>query len=124
MLLLSSLERILCLLMSKFQCKRLLLSRPMFSKGLYNERKIRLKNQEIYRYIFIDFEGICFLIFCRYNTVVKAQEERRMEVTEKSKQITLANQKPFSFYERDLNKQKSQKNEEPIPQFKSKPVPQ
>lgn len=60
----------------------------------------------------------------RYGSLLKAQEEKRMEVTEKSKQITLANQKPFSFYERDLNKQKSLPKEESFRQFKANPIPQ
>jgi len=47
-----------------------------------------------------------------------------MEVTEKSKQITLANQKPFSFYERELNKEKNVPKEEVFQQFKANPIPQ
>jgi len=59
-----------------------------------------------------------------YNALVKAHEERRMDVVEKSKQITLANQKPFSFAERDANKEKPVHKEESFQQFKANPVPQ
>jgi len=59
-----------------------------------------------------------------YNALVKAQEEKRMDVVEKSKQITLANQKPFSFAERDANKEKPLPKEESFQQFKANPVPQ
>jgi Uncharacterised protein family UPF0564. len=55
---------------------------------------------------------------------MQAQKEREAQVKEQSKQNTLANQKPFSFYERDMNKPKVEKQEETFRPFKANPVPE
>mgnify|MGYP000921047145 CR=1 FL=1 len=60
--------------------------------------------------------------------MVQAKEERRAQIKEASKQIILESQKPFSFYERDMEakakkERESIKTQEEPKQFKSKPVP-
>jgi len=46
-----------------------------------------------------------------YDTIKKSHDERRAQVKEQSKAITMQNQKPFSFYERDMNKVKPEREE-------------
>jgi len=42
----------------------------------------------------------------RYKTIIENNERRRLEVVKNSIAITKANEKPFSFYERDKHRQK------------------
>lgn len=58
------------------------------------------------------------------------QEERRQHVRENSIAITRMNEKPFSFFSRDVEKYVTKKNSEPPlnkefeVRFKANPIPQ
>ena len=64
----------------------------------------------------------------RYKTIIEANEMRRLEVKKNSITITKQKEKPFSFYERDKNRQKLDP-EEYLPGdlkkqgFKANPIP-
>jgi hypothetical protein len=66
----------------------------------------------------------------KYNAIVEKNEQRRLKVIAQSKEITKANEKPFSFYYRDLEKHQEKINSEaPLneellkPRFKAKEPP-
>ncbi len=65
----------------------------------------------------------------RYQTIIDANEERRMMVKQNSEAITAQREKPFNFYLRDKNKQKPNpddyQNEEikRCGTFKANPIP-
>lgn len=64
----------------------------------------------------------------RYKTIMEGNEQRRLEVKKNSIVLTKANEKPFSFYERDKNK-KYPDPEDYVPydlkkpHFKANPIP-
>jgi len=58
-----------------------------------------------------------------YEQIMKEQEARRMQVKQNSIAITKANEKPFSFYYRDLTKTKPEPAEMPKHVFTANPVP-
>lgn len=64
----------------------------------------------------------------RYKTIIEANEMRRLEVKKNSIVITKQREAPFSFYEREKNKQKLDPEEYlpydvKKPHFKANPIP-
>lgn len=64
----------------------------------------------------------------RYKTILEANEMRRLEVKKNSLYLTKANERPFSFYERDKLKQQPDPEEYlpydlKKPHFKANPIP-
>ena len=64
----------------------------------------------------------------RYQSIIEANEMRRMEVRKNSNVITKANERPFSFYERDKLKQRLDPDDYlpydlKKPGFKANPIP-
>ena len=64
------------------------------------------------------------VVIPRYQEIVQKNEERRRQVKEASIEMTRKNEKPFSFYFRDMNKQRPVTDFYPDPfVFKANPVP-
>jgi len=64
----------------------------------------------------------------KYEMIMAKEEARRLEVKQNSYAITKANEKPFSFYERDKEKYMARMNADDIiddehKPFKAKPIP-
>ncbi|CAG9319563.1 unnamed protein product [Blepharisma stoltei] len=63
------------------------------------------------------------VIIPKYDSILAAQEARRIEVKRTSMETTKANEKPFSFYVRDKEKKKPEPVEMKKETFKANPVP-
>ena len=59
----------------------------------------------------------------KYESLMAAQEARRLEVKRTSIARTKASEQPFSFYLRDKNKPKPQPQPKPAYEFKANPIP-
>ncbi|CAI2361627.1 unnamed protein product [Moneuplotes crassus] len=95
---------------------------------MIEEKKI--KEENLLQHIFRAKQPHKDIITPKYNQIMQKNENRRKQVKDNSSKILLERQKPFSFYERDIEKKEAKKNQDPYmneeflkPVFKAKEVP-